>query len=265
MTCFDRNLPILRRAAGFTQESLAEALGVSRQAVSKWESGQTLPEASTLLALADLLQCTLDQLMREKLEEDGPGPGLEQAMEEEARFALFVAYDSHMNRYAAMMAGGVFLVLFGVGMLLCLFGAGINSGAGAAVLLLCVAAAVFLFVFGGTAHADFQKAHPVLPEFYTAEASADFRRRYRAGIAAAVAGILAALALMVLLLGIFQYDETMQLLSVALGLILLGAAVGAVVLLALLRGKYDLRQYAENAAVVRKSAGLDPAEESEPK
>ena len=69
MTHFEHNLPILRRRAGYTQEGLAEALGVSRQAVSKWESGQSLPEAATLLTLADLLSCTLDQLMREELSE----------------------------------------------------------------------------------------------------------------------------------------------------------------------------------------------------
>ena len=43
----------LRRASGMSQEELAEKLGVSRQAVSKWESGATLPEAATLLTLAE--------------------------------------------------------------------------------------------------------------------------------------------------------------------------------------------------------------------
>ncbi|MDE6107976.1 MAG: helix-turn-helix transcriptional regulator, partial [Oscillospiraceae bacterium] len=57
---FPQNLSILRRQAGYTQETLAETLGVSRQAVGKWESGQALPEAATLLTLADLLGCTLD-------------------------------------------------------------------------------------------------------------------------------------------------------------------------------------------------------------
>ena len=70
MSNFAENLSILRRRAGYTQESLAEVLGVSRQAVGKWESGQGLPEAATLLTLADLLGCSLDQLMREELTEE---------------------------------------------------------------------------------------------------------------------------------------------------------------------------------------------------
>ena len=74
MSTFSQNLPLLRRRAGYTQESLAEALGVSRQAVGKWESGQTLPEAATLLTLAELLDCSLDQLMRLPLTEEAPLP-----------------------------------------------------------------------------------------------------------------------------------------------------------------------------------------------
>ena len=48
MSTFSNNLPILRRRAGYTQEALAEAAGVSRQAVGKWEAGQSMPEAATL-------------------------------------------------------------------------------------------------------------------------------------------------------------------------------------------------------------------------
>lgn len=48
---FPQNLSILRRRAGYTQESFAEALGVSRQAVGKWESGQALPEWTAVAAL----------------------------------------------------------------------------------------------------------------------------------------------------------------------------------------------------------------------
>ena len=42
MSNFPKNLSLLRRRAGYTQESLVEALSVSRQAVSKWESGGSL-------------------------------------------------------------------------------------------------------------------------------------------------------------------------------------------------------------------------------
>lgn len=63
---FGSNLLFLRRKKGLTQEQLAQTLGVSRQTVSKWESGQ-VPELVTLMTLADLFSCTLDDLLRQDL------------------------------------------------------------------------------------------------------------------------------------------------------------------------------------------------------
>lgn len=54
----------LRRSSGRTQEELATELGVSRQAVSKWESGAAIPETDKLLQLADVFGCTLDHLLK---------------------------------------------------------------------------------------------------------------------------------------------------------------------------------------------------------
>ncbi len=54
----------LRAGRGFSQELLAERLGVSRQAVSKWETGAAEPSTANLLALADLYEITVDELLR---------------------------------------------------------------------------------------------------------------------------------------------------------------------------------------------------------
>lgn len=53
----------LRRAAGFSQEQLAERLNVTRQAVSKWETGEGKPDIDNLLPLAKLLGTTVDYLL----------------------------------------------------------------------------------------------------------------------------------------------------------------------------------------------------------
>ena len=53
-----------RAACRMTQEFVAESLGVSRQAVSKWESGKTDPSTANLLALADLYGIPVDELLR---------------------------------------------------------------------------------------------------------------------------------------------------------------------------------------------------------
>ena len=48
----DKNLQTLRRARGLTQEQTAAAVGVTRQALSKWESGESLPDLRNCAALA---------------------------------------------------------------------------------------------------------------------------------------------------------------------------------------------------------------------
>ena len=53
----------LRKAAGLSQEALAEQLGVTRQAVSKWETGEGKPDIDNLLPLAKLLGTTVDYLL----------------------------------------------------------------------------------------------------------------------------------------------------------------------------------------------------------
>lgn len=53
-----------RKAAGYTQETFAEALGVQRGALSMWETLRAFPSAGILPAIADLLLCTVDDLYK---------------------------------------------------------------------------------------------------------------------------------------------------------------------------------------------------------
>ena len=67
-----QNIQRTRLAAGFTQEQLAEAVGVSRQTVAKWESSETSPDLEHAATLAEVLGTTLDALVSF----DGGGLGL---------------------------------------------------------------------------------------------------------------------------------------------------------------------------------------------
>lgn len=58
----------LRRRSGLSQEELAEKLDVSRQAVSKWETGAAVPNPEKLVELSDCFGVTLDFLMRENID-----------------------------------------------------------------------------------------------------------------------------------------------------------------------------------------------------
>ncbi|MBR6689652.1 MAG: helix-turn-helix domain-containing protein [Clostridia bacterium] len=61
------NLKIIRRDNNLSQEQLAEKLGVSRQAVSKWESGQSYPEMDKVLLICKLFNYNIDELMNENV------------------------------------------------------------------------------------------------------------------------------------------------------------------------------------------------------
>ena len=60
---FSDNLVRLRKKKALSQEALAEKLGISRQTVAKWESGETLPDISRCAVLAELLDVSLDDLV----------------------------------------------------------------------------------------------------------------------------------------------------------------------------------------------------------
>ena len=58
---------LCRKKAGLSQDALAERLGVSRQAISKWETGESVPDTGKLLPLANALGVSLDWLLSEPL------------------------------------------------------------------------------------------------------------------------------------------------------------------------------------------------------
>lgn len=58
-----KEIAILRKSMGLTQEDLAGRLDISPQAVSKWENGHSMPELSLLVKLAEILNSTLDAIL----------------------------------------------------------------------------------------------------------------------------------------------------------------------------------------------------------
>ena len=61
-----------RKELNYTQEQLADILGVSRQSISKWESDIAYPETDKLIELGKLFDCSMDYLLKEEItEKDG--------------------------------------------------------------------------------------------------------------------------------------------------------------------------------------------------
>ena len=75
----------LRKTNGWSQEDLAEKLNVSRQAISRWESGTSQPDASNVLNLSKLFGVTADYLLNDEYDSDFDVPVVRQAKSDATR------------------------------------------------------------------------------------------------------------------------------------------------------------------------------------
>ena len=67
---FNKNLKTLRKQKGFSQEELASRLHVVRQTISKWEKNLSVPDADTLIRLAEILEVSVSELLGSKIENE---------------------------------------------------------------------------------------------------------------------------------------------------------------------------------------------------
>lgn len=161
----------LRKKQGWSQEELAERLNVSRQAVSKWEGAQSVPDLNKLLAMADLFGVSTDYLLREDLGEGEipPAPVREESGTEAwYRVSLSEAVDylAATEQAAGKIAAGVALCILSPILSILLSVAGETGLApftedqggilGTVVLILMIAGAVALFVWSGGKNRPFQ-------------------------------------------------------------------------------------------------------------
>ena len=96
---FSEKLQILRKNKGYTQEALAAKLGVSRQAVAKWESGQIYPDISNLIQISDLMSVSVDYLVKDQYCAVNISLQTKTDLDELISFRL----EANVNTYAAFM------------------------------------------------------------------------------------------------------------------------------------------------------------------
>ncbi len=68
MNIISKYLQFLRKSNNFTQDDLAKELGISRQAVSKWETGTTIPDLEVLLKISKLYDITINNILEPKIQ-----------------------------------------------------------------------------------------------------------------------------------------------------------------------------------------------------
>lgn len=232
---FRENLLHLRDTRNMTQEQLAMMVGVSRQSVTKWESGRSYPDMEKQLKLCDIFDCTLDELVRGDLTAREPEPQL--AVPAEALAADVVGYDEHQRSFAWHIAYGVAAIIAGMACAAFLEGAA-GEGYQAAAFFGGVIVGLALIIPSSMEHAAFMREHPYVADFYTADerlaGSKSFGRGLVAGIACILVGIV---------FGATSEGRVAE--NVTGGVLFACAAVGVcrIVLSAMLHTRFDIEEY----------------------
>ncbi len=125
---FSEKIYLLRKEAGMTQSELAEALHVSRQSISKWEMGTTMPDMVNIIAISKIFLVSIDYLIHDDIE----------VRESQKKINL----PSHNNKKKFT------IVFFFIFLLLALLFWGIRQNAvGTMILFLLIAGTALLIIF----------------------------------------------------------------------------------------------------------------------
>lgn len=231
----------LRKKSGWSQEELAEKMNVSRQAVSKWEGAQTVPELEKILQLSALFGVTTDYLLKDELDQEEYAPCGEERAIKRVTLAQAQEYLQWRGKAAVLIAAGAFLCIVAILPLLLLGGAaatgaaavseGVAASVGLCALAVLVAAGVALFVWCGFRNAPyaFIDTEPFETEYgvrgMVAQKKKDFHGAY--AVCNIVATCLCILSPVPLFLSILTGEKTfLPVLLLCLSILLAG--VGAV-------------------------------------
>lgn len=143
----------LRTKAGLSQEDLAEKLNVSRQSVSKWESGSSIPEIDKILKISEIYGVSTDYLLKDEVEElpaEVVVDGFEPDSVREISLETATEYLSLVKSSAARIALGVALCILCAVPLLVFGGiSDVASAFGLCALFVIIAIAVIIFITNG--------------------------------------------------------------------------------------------------------------------
>ena len=245
----------LRKKNGWSQEELAEKLGVSRQAVSKWEGAQSVPDMARVLQMSELFGVSTDYLLKDNLEktepaEDAPAESLPirtVGMEEANAFLAAREVDA-LGVMLCILSPICLILVCG----LWEFGLAALSeaqavGIGVAVLLLMVGAAVALFVTSGLRTGRYEGLETLpIDTLYGVDGMARERReqfRPTRNLQLTLGIVLCVLAVIPVFLSLVLYgeeDHFGHLAAVALLLALVAVGVLLIVRSSILWGSYQI-------------------------
>lgn len=124
---FNNKLYNLRKQRGLSQEELANRLNVSRQTVSKWEVGDSTPDMEKLIAISDLFEISLDELIMDKAPASDKESSSKTEMANELKEKVFTDVNKYKAKKGLKILGiilGIILLIDVISMVVyfCLFG-----------------------------------------------------------------------------------------------------------------------------------------------
>lgn len=156
----------LRKKNGWSQEELAEKMNVSRQAVSKWEGAQAIPDLEKILMLGNLFGVTTDYLLKDEIEDEETAEEKSDTIVKRVTMETANEFLEWRKKASVRIATGVFLCILSPITLFILLALStvpslgvsenIAPSLGLSVLLIIVAVAVMLFVLCGLKNAPFE-------------------------------------------------------------------------------------------------------------
>lgn len=239
---FGKNLQALRKAQKLSQEELADKMQVSRQAISKWESGNTYPETEKLIELSKVLGCSVDSLVKDEMQFVSSKPNMNDKS----------VYSKLMDKFSLQLSIGTMLILLGSSLLLGISALGMPyADYGLVIFLIFVAISVPIFVMGGLELSDYKNKHPKLPNFYT-EAEIDvFNRKFARLIASAVGVLMVGLVVFMALM-VTNYFGTESPIPAAVFMLFVTVAVPIFIYAGIQKNKYDIARYNRESLMVLK-------------
>lgn len=226
------NLQILRKSKNMSQEELAEKLNVSRQAVSKWESGSGYPETEKIISICEIFDCSMDELVKGKIAND--------IKEEKSN------YDSVMTSVAKGIATGVGIILLGTSIMMTIMGLGVGGEQshliGVIAVLVAVVFAVPMFIVYGTKNENFIKKNPKVANVYSEAEIEKGSTKYTALLACGISIILLGVVAMFVLMGLKVFGDN-SMLPVAVLLYFVTVGVITLIYSGKMKEKFDIETY----------------------
>jgi len=121
----------LRKLRGMSQEELAAQITVSRQAISKWELGESIPDTENVVQLSKLFGVSTDYLLNDDAESDADIPAVRESSEKLKKkytliglyvviglfFLFLIVFGFMTHSFLVAIVGVIFIIFFGLGFL----------------------------------------------------------------------------------------------------------------------------------------------------